>query len=236
MYHQVGNFKRIKSHRATFCRYSRFKTQMAYFKAMGYCVMGLSEGFRRLKEGLLPRRSIILTFDDGYADFYYLVAPLLRKYGFGATVFVLGNMIGKSASWLRDLGYGESPLLDAHMIKALSKEGIEFGSHGMNHLDLTEITEDELEEEVFESKRIIENITNTPVRSFCYPYGRFNESVLEMVKKADYEMAVTCERGRATSQSEPYLLPRIAVSFGDSLAGLLWKIYVKAKPVVSDET
>ncbi len=236
MYHQVGNFKKIRSHRATFCKYSRFRVQMAYFKAMGYRVMGLSEGFRRLQEGSLPRKAIVLTFDDGYADFYYLVAPLLRRYGFGATVFPVADLIGQKAYWLKEYGYPEAPLLTKEMIIELRDEGFEFGSHGLSHRRLSELDREALEAELKHSKAVLEEILQKKVSCFCYPYGDYNSSVQEATEAAGYRAAVTCERGKATARTDPYRLPRVAVSFGDSLAGLLWKIHLKAKPFVHDET
>jgi len=204
---------------------------MAFFKAMGFTVLGLAEALRRLKEGLLPPKTIVLTFDDGYADFYHLVAPVLKQNGFGATVFVVTGFLGDRARWLKGDNRAHPPLLTEAQLLELNREGFEIGSHGVTHRRMSQLSESELQEELLKSRQTLEGILHEDRLLFCYPYGDYNKKVRDATEKAGYIGAVTCDRGRTTHKTDPFRLPRVAVSFGDTMVGLLWKMYVKAKPV-----
>ena len=109
-----------------------------------------------------------LTFDDGYADFARHALPVLRRHGFGATVFVIAGRLGGDNAW--DPEGPRKRLMDAREVRDLAQAGIEIGSHGLRHVRLP-AARDTLAEEVGGSRRILQDITGQPVGGFCYPYG-----------------------------------------------------------------
>lgn len=230
MYHQVGEFARPKAHRATFCHIRRFKSQMAYLHSFGYNVISLDNALNTLfSDGTLSKHSVVLTFDDGYQNFNDYAFPVLRKYGFPATVFLISNLIGKNAQWLADDGHYAPLLMDRPTIRKLITENISFGSHTQSHLSLTHISPDQMAEEIFNSKSDLEELLGEKIEDFCYPNGDFNDNAIAAVQEAGYRCALSCIRGSATSSDNRFVLPRKAISFGDSLAGYLWKLHVKHK-------
>ncbi len=231
MYHQVGEFAKPDSHRATFCHIRRFRAQMAYLYYFGYKVLSLDQAMDALYGGLniSKKHAVVLTFDDGYVNFERYAFPVLKKYGFPSTVFLVAGLLGKNAQWLADDGRYAPDLMDISTVKRLRAEGVSFGSHALTHPRLTQISPHILEKEVKESKRLLEEVFDEEIKYFCYPGGEYNTEVVQAVKEAGYEAALTCDRASAVSHDDPFLLPRKAISFGDSLAGYFWKLHMKHK-------
>ena len=121
MYHQVGDFPPMKAHRSTYCHYKSFARQMAYLHWLGYKVIALEEALNGLfGGGTLPDRSVVLTFDDGYENFNEYAFPVLKRYGFPATVFLVSGLLGDKARWLEADGRLGARLMDVETIRALS--------------------------------------------------------------------------------------------------------------------
>ena len=233
MYHRVGEFKRIKEHRALYCKKNQFALQMWFLKFFKYKVISLDEALFLMSSSNhdISSKHIVLTFDDGYLDFYEFAYPILRKYNFHATVYVLSHLIGKNAVWFLKEGR-EAPLLlnKDQLLQLIKTSHIEIGSHGRFHLKLSEIPVELAKEEIENSKYRLEKELGIKIKHFCYPYGKFNKKVVELVRDAGYSSAVTCVRAGVDKDTDPYLIPRKAISFGDSLIGFLWKIHIKNKP------
>ncbi len=228
MYHQIGHFKNIKEHRSTYCKVSRFRMQMWFLKFFGYRVISLDELLLIIQQGDIPKkRIVILTFDDGYADFYRYAYPILRKYNFPAIIYLLSNLVGKRAEWFRKEGRYDPPLLDVSQILALKNRGIEFGSHGRSHVKLAQVPLSRAREEIEKSKYELEGMLGFPITHFCYPYGSLNENVKRIVEGAGYRSGVSCYRGAVYPGCDPYVIPRKAISYGDSLIGFMWKLEFK---------
>ena len=192
MYHQVGEFDRPSSHRATFCHIRRFKSQMAYLHNFGYNVISLGNALNALFfDGTLSKHSVVLTFDDGYQNFYDYAFPVLRKYGFPATVFLISNLIGKNAHWLADDGLFSRLLMDRETICKLMSENIFFGSHTKSHPSLIHISHDQMVEKIIDSKSNLEEILEEKIEDFCYPNGDFNDEVMAAVQQAGYRSALS---------------------------------------------
>jgi len=228
MYHQVGEFERPESHRATFCHIRRFKAQMAYLYRLGYRVLSLQSALDGLfGNGKLPRHSVVLTFDDGYENFNQNVFPVLERYGFPATVFLVSELLGRNAKWLAEDGRHAPDLMDKMAIKKLRSDNIVFGSHTLTHPLLTRLDQSRQAREITDSKSALEDLLGEEVKFFCYPAGDYDEKVVKLVREAGYQAALTCDRGAATPHENPLTLPRKAISFGDSLVGYFWKLHMK---------
>jgi peptidoglycan/xylan/chitin deacetylase (PgdA/CDA1 family) len=231
MYHQVGIFPAMDSHRATYCDYHRFRTQMRYLKLAGYTVLTMTEVLQCLKGSKpIPPRAVALTFDDAYENFYEYAFPVLQMHGFPATVYAIASMLGKPASWLSADGHSTPPLMDGARLRELEAAGIEIGSHAFTHIRLAGQSPEIALEEATRSKAVLEDVLGTRVDHFCYPYGSHNKQTVEAVAAAGYLTATTCERATVTREDDPLTLPRKAVAWGDSLVGVWWKMHMKNMP------
>ncbi|SNX58721.1 polysaccharide deacetylase [Streptomyces sp. TLI_55] len=161
---------------------------------------------------------VALTFDDGYADFVTAALPVLRRHGFGATVFVLPGRLGGDNAW-DPLG-PRKPLLTADGIREAARAGVEIGSHGLTHVDLTRADDLRLKSEVVESRAALEEITGTAVGGFCYPYGALDERAVDAVREAGYRYACAIDPGRVDS---PLALPRVHIGQNDTAVRLFLK-------------
>jgi peptidoglycan/xylan/chitin deacetylase (PgdA/CDA1 family) len=188
-----------------------FEMQLQYLRRKRWNVLSLSELVSCVSEGLvIPKKTVIITFDDAYADFSENALPILEKYQIPATVFVPTAKVG-SAMKNRE-GY-ELPIMNWDQLKRLSQHPlITIGSHTKNHPVLTQITDQEtLEAELKESKDEIKNNLNTPCDFFAYPKGKNNTFVQERVKK-HYTAAVGTRIGRVLNHNaDVYHLPRKGV-------------------------
>lgn len=237
MYHQVGHFARPNAHRALYCDVRRFRAQMGYFKRFGYHVLSLDEAYAGLFGGRgLPGRSVVLTFDDGYRNFYEHALPVLQEYGFPAAVFVITDLVGGRADWLKQGGAEAVPMMNAAMLRELEGSGVTLGSHTCSHAKLSRIAPASIGAEVQDSKRALEDLTGHEIRHFCYPFGLYNDAARDAVGEAGYRTALTCIRGDANEADNPLEIPRKAISYGDSLAGVFWKLHMKRRKKLVDHT
>jgi peptidoglycan/xylan/chitin deacetylase (PgdA/CDA1 family) len=231
MYHQVGDFASVDSHRANYCHYKRFRSQMAYLKRRGYCVLGMDEVLACIQgERDIPSKAVALTFDDGYENFYQYALPVLDEMGFSAIVYLIAGKLGHEADWLADAGGNATLLMTREQILEARGTGIEFGSHGLSHVRLAALPQDVLHNEVVDSKAMLESLLGEEVRHFCYPFGSHDLNAADQVQAAGYQTAVTCLRAAATTAFDPMLLPRKAISYGDNLLGYFWKLAMKNAP------
>ena len=186
-----------------------FREQMAWL-AGNARVIPLGEIAERLEAGQpLPERSVALTFDDAFRDFYVHAAPVLSQLGFAATVFVPTSFCGKTNGWPGQPGWvDEQPLMDWVQISELARQGIRFGSHGVTHPDLTRMLPEEVERELRDSRSEIESRTGSPAMHFCYPYGRWNPAVQHVVRQ-HYRAACTTSARTLTAAADRFALPRV---------------------------
>jgi peptidoglycan/xylan/chitin deacetylase (PgdA/CDA1 family) len=231
MYHQVGDFAPMPAHRSTYCHYRRFQRQMAFLRRFRFNVLSLDEALACLYgEQPVPPRAVVLTFDDGYENFYQYAWPVLERYGFPSMVYLLSGMLGQPSEWFAEDGRETPPLMSPERILQLRKLGVDFGSHGVSHARLAEVDAQTVQREVTESKAQLEQLLGEAVRHFCYPFGSHDRAAVDAVQAAGYASAVTCLRAAATPAFDPLLLPRKAISYGDSLAGYVWKLAMKNRP------
>ena len=140
----------------------------------------------------------MLTFDDGYADFYYDAFPLLKKYQVKATVYIITDYIG----W--------EGFLNKQQIQELLDSGlVEIGSHTLDHYNLKYVASSEAKRQIVESKQYLEETFNTPIETFAYPFGGFNDDVVQITKEASYSAAVSVIPGMTQSPDNLFYLSRI---------------------------
>lgn len=183
--------------------------QLDYLVAHGYHTIDLA---LLSKDDPLPEKPIILTFDDGYADFATAAWPIIKAHQMTAVQYVVSGFIGRA-------GY-----LSADQVKQLATEGVVIGAHTVHHLNLTTLDAGRLTAELTESKTMLEALIGQPVPWFAYPAGRYDATVLAAIQQAGYAQAVTTNAGFATNQDDRFQLPRVRISGGDSLAAFAQKI------------
>jgi peptidoglycan/xylan/chitin deacetylase (PgdA/CDA1 family) len=216
MYHSVGD-PTDDPYRITVTP-DRLDAQLRWLRARGLTGVSMS--------GLLAARArgegrglVGLTFDDGYADFVEHALPVLERHGCGATLFVLPGRLGGDNAW-DPLG-PRKPLLTADGIRtAAAAEGVEIGSHGLTHVDLTQADDALLKSEVAESRAVLEELTGLPVEGFCYPYGTVDQRVVDAVREAGYGYACAIDPGPLNG---PHALPRLHIGQNDTAVRLLLK-------------
>lgn len=180
-----------------------FEKQMHFLKYHGYKVITLNE----LVEGKKIHRkfahnTVVITIDDGYENNFTYAYPVLRKYGFPATIFLITNFIGVHPEFLN---WDE--------VKEMSKNNISFGGHTKNHVYLPSVKKEVvLRDEITGSKKAIEEHIGIPVDYFCYPLGGFTEEAKRIVKESGYKGAVATNRGfDLLNRKDMYELNRVSV-------------------------
>ncbi len=206
MYHQVGAPRSGSALNKWRVKEEDFRWQLDALLRRGYRGAALRE---LLEAPSLESRRAVLTFDDGYRGVFERALPALLARGFSATVFVVADRLGGVNDW-----DGETPgetLLSANEIRALHAKGIEIGSHGATHRALTRLSDGELSRELAGSRDTLERLVGAPVTSFCYPFGDFDDRVVEAARAAGYRAATVIRGGISKDLSDPFRLKRISV-------------------------
>lgn len=191
-----------------------FEWEMRYLKNQGYHSVSLgdvADHFQSARQ--LPDKPFVITFDDGYQDNYRYAWPILQKYGFTATVFVVPHVVGG----INEFDYfahlqPKNKMMSWKEIKEMNAAGITIGAHTLDHVHLTKVSPAEAQRQILESKKLLEKELGKEVRYFCYPYGDFNRNVVEMVKESGYQAAISSEQGLVQSNMDPYLLKRLRIN------------------------
>jgi peptidoglycan/xylan/chitin deacetylase (PgdA/CDA1 family) len=157
----------------------------------------------------LPAKSVVITFDDGLADFLLNAMPILAKFGFPATLYVTSGHVGSTAEWLAHLGQGDRPMLTWRQIADLANAGIEIGAHSVSHPQLDLIGIEEARRQIIGSRDAIEDMIGRPVRSFAYPHGYSTRATRQMVSDAGLRAACGVRHALSSSREDPFQLSRI---------------------------
>jgi peptidoglycan/xylan/chitin deacetylase (PgdA/CDA1 family) len=167
-------------------------------------------------EGELPRKALLLTFDDAYADLLEVGCPIVAERGLPGVVFAVAGQLGGTNEWDHRIRATPLDLLDADGLRAVAAQGIEVGSHTISHRQLTKVPEDELEEEIAGSADKLERAGLPRPRVFSYPYGEWSPSIADIARAAGYEASFTVEPGVVADGADPHTLSRIEVFASDT--------------------
>ena len=211
MYHSIESMPKSTVMRSLHVPPRRFKFQMWMLNKLGYKGLSLNK-LKPYLDGEKHGKVVGITFDDGYQNNLINAAPILLKYNFSATCFIVSESIGTSNTWDLDKKITQRPLMSKNEIQEWLNLGMDIGAHTKTHADLTSISLDKVQEEMYECKRDLEFFFKVPVSDFCYPFGRFNESILNEARNSGYLSAVTMQRGKADTRTNRYKLPRIPVN------------------------
>ena len=194
-----------------------FRNHMELLAGNGYKTIGLGQAVRKLQTKAPPaEKLVVLTFDDGFQDFYSHAFPALGTFGYTATVFLPTAYIGDTPQTFKN-----TPCLTWAQVRELHQSGIEFGSHTVTHPQLNGLPIAAVERELRDSKTELENQLGTQVASFSYPYAfpetdrPFKRTLSQLLMEAGYENGVSTTIGTARASDGRFFLRRLPVNSGD---------------------
>lgn len=212
MYHHINFPPRDEKNRKLWVSIIKFDQQMAYLKKHGYHSITFKDLMMHAREGsLLPDNPVIITFDDGAESIYTNAFPILKKYSFRACIFLIV----------------EQSTLKIDQIKEMQGYGMEFGSHTKTHPNLLQVSDEKRREEIWESKKILEERLNTEIIAFAYPYGQgaYDGSVQQIVKEGGYFFACGIKKGKPTLPIQnPYTLNRLLIRGDDFMIDFIFNL------------
>jgi peptidoglycan/xylan/chitin deacetylase (PgdA/CDA1 family)/GT2 family glycosyltransferase len=195
----------------------RFAQQMAWLKRMNYRVLSLEEFLRYLREHRLPpARSVVITIDDGYTDVYQLAYPILQRYRFPATVFVVSGRVGSTNQWDQQGVLAGRPLLSWSDLKHMARHGIQIGAHTRTHPMLTTVSPERARAEIGGSRAELEQALGQPIQVFSYPYGKYDATSRLIVEQEGYSGACSTRAGMNSPATSEFELRRTEVRGTDS--------------------
>lgn len=194
-----------------------FQQQMQYLADQGYHTVTIAQLRRYFQgHGTLPQKSVALTFDDGYQDFYTAALPILRQFDFTATEYVISGFVDDA----------NQHSLRRWQLLELSVYGIEIGAHTYNHPDLTKLPPAQVASQLGPPRKTLEAMIGAPVLDFAYPAGKHNPSVEAEAAAAGYESAVTTAPGVSHSWGDRYTWSRQRVEGGESMAAFAQSLQI----------
>lgn len=237
-----------------------FEGQMEYLHKSGYRTLKINELLDFISGKLtIKEKSVVVTFDDGWLDNYIYAFPVLKKYSINAAIFIITDRIERasaiptSASLLKLRGeqrgvavvptHNESKLLieknedyrvvlNWELIKEMADSSlVEFYSHTKSHARCNSLSENELLEELGESKKIIKEKLNRPCPYLCWPYGKYNEIAIKIARAVDYKAIFTTKHGVVKKTSDPFAIKRIVVK--DSVAWFKKRMLIYTNIILS---
>ena len=208
-----------------------FARQMDWLKRRGYRAITPSQWLQWCKVAQpLPRKPVIITFDDGYTTLAANAFPVLKRCGFAATVYVVTAEMGGTNRWDREQLFPQRDLLSADEIRRVRGEGVEFAPHSRTHAHLLNCTTEQMRSEICGSATDLMAVTGVRADSFAYPYGEYDELVARETG-ACFPAAFTCEEGLNALNTHPLRLRRTMVQPGDSMLGFMCRIRLGWNPI-----
>ena len=193
---------------------ARFAEHLAVIRQTCY-PMRLLELVEAVRRRAIPRRAVVLTFDDGYEEFIREVYPLLWSTEVPATVFAISGVIGDLFPTKDAAQYGPGAryrVMNAEELRSLAQSGlVEVGAHTITHPRLSSLSRERQWQEITESRRQLEALLDTPVLTFSYPHGRSHDhtdETVQLVRDAGYQAACTAVPGCVEPGTDLYTLPR----------------------------
>lgn len=248
MYHSISN-QATRQFRQFAVPPPLFASQMRYLYRQAYTPVSVTQLVKALFAGdgageALPARPVVITFDDGFADFYSEALPILTEYAFTATLYIATAFVNATSRWLRREGESTRPMLTWEQIAEVSARGIEIGAHSHHHPQLDQLSPARAQDEIAQSKWILEDHLGKAIASFAYPFGYSSPMVRRIVRDLGFSSACAVKHAFSSEASDPFALARLMVdatttaeAFGALLttgrsASLLTTLYRRARTPV----
>ena len=210
-----------------------FERQLAYLHEQGYATLSLAQAIADI-DGTwrAPARAVLLTFDDGYADTLHVALPRLQAFAMRATLFVITGYTGQSNRWNTRACY-DAQHMTWDELRHWHESGGDLGGHSHLHHCMTRLSFHELQETVEQDKRLLEKETGVTPRAFAYPYGRFNQAVIDVIRR-HYDVAFATDGGAWDAGAHRFAINRLMVSPAwtiEEFAGQLESIYLSPRHI-----
>lgn len=212
MYHSISSQANPRFRPSTVSP-ETFEKHLSYLEQCHYTSLTVTQFVQAMARGGtgLPSRPVILTFDDGYADFYTHALPALQRHGLTATLYIVTAFVGSTSHWVEHIGEGMRPLLTWAQLAEINASGIECGAHTHTHRPLDMLPPSVARDEIVRSKELLEEHLGQQVSSFAYPYGYYSPRVRRIVQEANYTSACAVNRAMSSLHDDPYVLARLAI-------------------------
>lgn len=226
MYHKVLD-KEIDTKHQIYVTKDKFEKHLKYFKKSGFQSITLEE-YEDFREGKIPlskfpKKPLMLTFDDGFENNYTNLFPLLLKYNYKASIFILGDRKIEYNYWDSENKNDIEKLLKTEQILEMHNKGIDFQSHTMTHPNLVDMNVDEIKNEIANSKISIEKLLNKKIVAFAYPYGNINENIKKLTSEIGYKYAISTDTGALHLEEDRYQIFRVNMFPNETLFSLYKK-------------
>jgi len=202
----------------------QFERQMTLLHSLGYHTITLKQYLKAhgQQTAPVPERSVVITFDDAYRSLYDSALPVLQRFRFIATAFVVSDYVGLYNTWDVNLGGRKFQHLTWDQLKELADLGFEIGAHGATHRCLTTLKGDQLAYEALSSKTRIERNLGCRVEFFSFPFGKYSKKGARVLQEGGYVGA--CVLARLGGRFHPFRIPRRPVYLADTLMDFLRKL------------
>jgi peptidoglycan/xylan/chitin deacetylase (PgdA/CDA1 family) len=217
MYHGIGEPSKAGEGSLSI-QENDFEAQMEYLSKGGYISVLMKDLVKAVNSGKkLPKKSFVLTFDDAPRSILLSAARILSYHDFKAVLFPVVSAIGKYNFWDDNKPVAKFECMSLEEIQYLAESGWEIGSHTMTHAELQTLRPEMVKQEVEGSKKKLEEMLNTGIESFCYPYGGLNGAVRQAVIDAGYTSACAISPATASVTEDLFRLKRVYIKPQDSL-------------------
>jgi peptidoglycan/xylan/chitin deacetylase (PgdA/CDA1 family) len=225
MYHSISEQAAPKFKRFAVAP-ALFQAHMAYLHQHAYTPVTITQLIQAISQVSLPlpEKPVLITFDDGFSDFYTEALPVLKHYSFVATLYIVTAFINETSRWLQKEGEATRPMLTWNQIISINEAGIECGGHTHTHPALDTLSPAKARTEIVQCKRLLEQHLQHDVLSFAYPFGYHTASTKQLVRDAGYTSACAVKYAMSSQTTDPFALTRLIVSSdtsADELATLL---------------
>jgi peptidoglycan/xylan/chitin deacetylase (PgdA/CDA1 family) len=218
-YHHVGSRPRGVRIKGLYVSPKLFNSQVVELHEAGFNTTPI-DSF--INSTAASKKSVCLTFDDGFRDVFENALPVMRRLGFAGIQFLVSDLLGKTNEWQQRAGDVREPIMDAGQVRDWIASGQQIGAHTQTHPRLTQIPSAAAREEIFASKKSLEDRFGIPIDHFCYPYGDWNEPVRDLVIAAGYKSACTTISGVNTPKESRFELKRFTARYPSRNLKAIW--------------
>lgn len=178
---------------------SMFEEQMAWLESNEFTAMDLDEALDAMETGKVPKRPVVITFDDGYSDNYTSAFLSLKNHGLKATFFVITDGV--------DDGY----YMSSDMLKEMQSNGMSIQNHTANHLELDKLSREDAYDTIKRGQDFLRNNIGSDANYLCYPVGKYNSETIEIEKELGIKAATTTQGGISSIGDGLYQLKRVRI-------------------------
>ena len=214
-YHKTEPVPRRARIKGLYLEPELFRQQLAELAAAGFSFVppGTASGS--------PSKTVTITFDDGFASNWEGAAPVMREWGCRAINYLVADRIGKTSDWEAAEGGEARTLMDEAQVRDWLAAGHWIGAHTCTHPRLSRISRDRAKEEIVSSRKKLEDMFGTAIDHFAYPYGDYDDAVVDLVREAGFRTAGTMDLGVNERNTDPFRLKRWTARYPTRTIGAL---------------